>query len=187
MSLSDVDRIQDGCHACSSLRNDMSIMNSKLDQILQSLETIGTRITVLATKLPETSHALHENEEIEELQSAVPFMEDQYKIETAHIINFIDGKYMYSHVEDRIDDSQNRSRRNTLILQDIPEVSEEENQPCEVILSQVSANTEIKDDHYIEIKQPHRFSGHRQSEHGTDPCKSQSRPIHCKLRSFTDQ
>ena len=168
------DARQDGRHACTC-QKDISVINSKLDKILESLESMNSRLTKLEVNLQETiAKVTGHSKEIEELKSAVSFTENQYKKATAHINNLTDGNHRHiCRLEDQIDDLQNRSRRNNVVVHGIPEGSEGD-ESCETFLADFfSTHMKLEDGHDIEIEraiEPRDADRHRHTK-ATTPRK----------------
>ena len=170
-------------------KDELTNLNSKLDTIIKTLESMGTRITNLEIKLDETSLQIstHHND-ISDLKEAVEFNQKQNATLKALINNNADGNHSsISQLEDRLEDLENRSRRNNIIIHGIPEGSERD-QPCEEFLSDFLTNhMKIDGGKDFEIERAHRTPSRRQSTPQPDGTNSRPRPIHCKLLRYGDR
>ena len=131
----DMDQDQDGCQACAC-RDDISAMNSKLDKILQTLDAMASRITGIKVKLQESTEKItKQQKEIEELKATVSYLDKQQKEIKESKDSLTHGNHLHiCQLEDQIDELQNRSRRNNIVVHGIPEGCEG-NQSCEEFLS----------------------------------------------------
>ena len=165
-------------------------MNVKLDQILTSLINVESRLTGLEVKLHYISDQVSNNKkDITEIKEAVSFLETQYQSVMAQIDKrVISDRATIKHLEDDLDNLENRSRRNNVVIHGIPEGSEG-SRSCEAFLA------DFFDDHMklevardIEIERAHRNPANvRPSTPDSTGSRPRSRPIQSKLLRYSDR
>ena len=178
---------QDGCRC--SCKDAIMDIHKKLDKILQSLETIEKRVTYLEIKLDDTkTQVTIQRKEIDEIKLAVNMMERNQQ-NTTVLINKKDDAHhrVTSRLEDQIDDLQNRSRRNNIVIHGVPEGSEG-NKSCEEFVSDLLTNhMKLDGGDTIEIERAHRSPGRVQPSNNGTASRARPRPIHCRLLRYTDR
>ena len=175
---------QDGCQC--SCKDAVMSLHKKLDKILQSLESIDNRVTNLEVKLDDTKTQVSiQGKEIDDLKVAVSMMERNQRDTTALINSKADTQYkVTSRLEDQIDDLQNRSRRNNIVIHGVPEGSEG-SKSCEEFVSDLLTNhMKLDGAENIEIERAHRSPGRMQPLNAASA--SRPRLIHCRLLRYTD-
>lgn len=148
------------------------------------------RISNLESKLDDmdTQVSTQQNE-ITDLKSAVEFNSKDIQSLKKRLVNQSDAaSHDTSKLKDKIDDLENRSRRNNLIFHGIPEGSEE-GHSCEEFLSDfLATHMKIDDGGDIELERAHRTPSQPQSRPGgTNSRPTRPRPIHCKFLRYNDR
>ena len=158
---------------------------NKLDKIIASLDSMDSRLTGLEVQLHEvTAKVKIQTAELEDLKPAMSDIETWRKT----IVLYINQRHDYNYSEvsvlkNHIDDLQNHSQRNNIIVYGIP-VGSENGQKCENFMSAFfTQHMQLDGGQDIEIKRAHRTPGHR------SPASSSSRPrpIHCRLLRSGDR
>ena len=180
--------VQDGCHTCTC-RDDITAMHTKLDRIMQSLDDICSRVSGIELKLQQTADKVTDQQkEIDGLRSSVSFLEDKCRSMTTSVNSLNDGnQHDIRKLETKIDDLQNRSRRNNIIILGIPEGSEG-NKSCDEFVSNFfDSHMNLEDGSEIQIEMAHRTPTYRSSNHGNADNTPRPRPIHSKLLRYPDR
>ena len=162
----------------------ITTINAKLDKILSSLDSLESRLTGLEVKLHEVvAKTQTRHSETEDLKSAMSEVENWRKTILPHINRRHDAYEEISVLKNQIDDLQNRSRRNNIILYGIPEGSEGDQQ-CENFMSDfIADHMQLDGGRDIKIGRAHRTPGRRP----TASSSSRPRTIHCKLLRSGDR
>ena len=180
------DSEQDGdggmCPTCSG---NLPAMEDKLDKILASINNVEQRLTSLELKYHDVNNQVMSNKsDLADLKSSVTLVHDMYD----NTKKQLDKKIEYNlniirKLEDKIDDIHNRSRRNNIVIQGVPEGSEAGSESCEDFVSGFLANhMQLEGADGIEIDRAHR-TGQLPATSGTP----RPRPIHCRLLRYADR
>ena len=177
---------QDGCQC--NCRDAILEINQKLDKILTSLASMGSRMTDLEVKIFQiTSNVSFNSQSISELKDAVQ-MSDDCCLTLTRLINNRAGANNtdISKLDDRIDDLENRSSRNNIVIHGVPEKSEG-NRTCEDIVSDfITSDMKLEGGSEIEVERAHHTPG-RWPSSPSNSQRSRPQPIHCMLRRYTDR
>ena len=178
--------VQDGCQSChGSLAN----VNTKLDKILATLETMGARLSTLEVNLRDMDHRVSANiKDINDLKTSLEMLEKQHMNHLAATNSRFYGHHSDTHkLGNQLDDLQNRNRRNNIVIHGVPEGSEKDQKSCEEFVAGFLAfHMKLEGSEEVEIERAHRTPGNHQSRSGSG---TQTRPrlIHVKLLRYTDR
>lgn len=170
--------------ASSSQNGDQGI-HKKLDNITRMLETVVSRLDGVEQKLH-----LYEAEQsvikekvrvidqgMEELNTSV----EELKSAQADFVS----KFKLAELEMKVDDLENRSRRNNLVIWGIPEESEGETGDCQEFIRDFFSNhMNLQGD--IEIERAHRSPAGKYAKAQAQR-RGKPRPIHVKLLRYGDR
>ena len=147
---------QDGCHCQQDIHH-------KLDKIIASLDSMGSRLSALEGKFHEMSAKVDVHDKIiSDLKVASEFAGKKNRDLVATINNRCDGNYRYiDRLTSQIEDLQNRSRRNNIIIHGIPEGAEGD-KTCEEFVSDFLTNhMKLEGAADVEIERAHRTSAYK--------------------------
>lgn len=150
----------------------------KLDSDSQS------RHDVLCVKLQQLeSKAASLSGEVNDLKQGLEFTNKEVETVKDTLSNKVDSARV-AFLERKLDDLENRSKRNNIVIWNIPEGAEKDSS-CRVIVSNIlSHHMQLEGD--LEIMRAHRTNIRRQSTtEGTD--SPLPRPIHVYLLRYTDK
>lgn len=158
-------------------------INEKLDRLLQGKDETDKTLSLILTKLSKTEKEFTEMKEIQtNLEANADYLSkevDELKEKQARHDLLAER---YAELEMKIDDLENRSKRNNIVLWNIPEGSEMD-KTCEVFVKEfIMQHMELPGE-TVEIERAHRTPPNRRR----DQDKAKPRPIHVKLLRYTDK
>ena len=125
--------------------------------------------------------------DIAELKTSVTFVQETHDAIKAQINKKTEYNLrIIRNLEDKIDDIQNRSRRNNVVIQGVPEGSETGSGSCEDFVRELlTSHLKLQGADEIEIDRAHRTGPPPGT--GSAVSSPRPRPIHCRLLRYGDR
>lgn len=167
-------------------KNSTSVMTNieaKLDLLLKGKEETDAKLALILSKLSVS------DKEIQSLKSSMKELEEYAEFSSKEIETLkeqaqeknvlLEG---YATLLDKVDDLENRSKRNNIVLWNIPE-NAEKGKSCEEFIHEfIKSHMKLEEADKIEIERAHRTPPFRKSDNNAKP-----RPIHAKILRYSNK
>ena len=183
-----VNRVEDMADA-AEFRSILSDIQLKFDKLMEGKVETDKKLSQILQKMSKTEKDVAKlKKKQEELESSTQFLSDEMEKmkECVDVENPGSVSKHMAALEKKIDDLENRSRRNNVIVWNIPQASENSSATCEEFVESFLTNhLKIPEVETIEVERAHRSPTFaKQNQAGTE---AKPRPIHARLLRYQDR
>ena len=156
----------------------VEILGDKIDKLGNDSESRHDVLCAQLKQLETTTVSL--NSELNEMKQGLEFTNNEVETIKGNLSDKADNARVAT-LEKKLDDLENRSKRNNIVIWNIPEGAEKDTSCQEIVNNILSVHMQLEGD--LEIMRAHRTNRRR----NTEVASSLARPIHVYLLRYTDK
>ena len=159
----------------------VKILGDKIDKLGNDSESRHDVLYAQLKQLESTTASL--NSELNEMKQGLEFINNEVETMKENLSDKADNARVAT-LEKKLDDLENRSKRNNIVIWNIPEGAEKDTSCQEIVSNILSIHMQLEGD--LEIMRAHRTNIRRQ-KNTAEAASSLPRPVHVYLLRYTDK